>query len=169
MNTRKAWVIPIAPREPPSIVSILQWNKVPTGWFNDVYVSGSGPHRTWENHRLAQVVAVRTNAGQEGKMETIEEHRAHSGCINLVILKTEIVCALSAVGSAASIEERRQADAAYKKALCTARGMGYRPHIRAADGQQIKVEWVALGEATFCEGHANIARQAPTTSKRERG
>jgi hypothetical protein len=104
----------------------------------------------------------------KGKMETIEEHRAHHGSINLVILKTEIVSALSAVGSATSIEELRQADAAYKKALCTARGMGYRPHIRAGDGQQIQVEWVALGKATFCEGHANIARQVPTTSKRER-
>jgi len=101
-------------------------------------------------------------------MQTIEEHRAHHGSINLVSLKTEILSALSAVGSATSIEELRQADAAYKKALCTARGMGYRPHIRAADGQQIQVEWVARGEATFCEGHANIARQAPTTSKRER-
>jgi hypothetical protein len=92
---------------------------------------------------------VRTNAGQEGKMETIEEHRAHDGSINLVSLKTEILSALSAVGSATSIEERRQADAAYTKALCTARGMGYRPHIRAGDGQQIQVEWVALGKATF--------------------
>ena len=101
-------------------------------------------------------------------MQTIEEHRAHHGSIKLVGLKTEILSALSAVGSATSIEELRQADAAYKKALCTARGMGYRPHIRAGDGQQIQVEWVALGKATFCEGHANIARQAPTTSKRER-
>jgi hypothetical protein len=111
---------------------------------------------------------VRSNAGKEGKMQTIEEHRSHHGIINLVSLKTEILSALSAVGSATSIEERRQADAAYKKALCTARGMGYRPHIRAGDGQQIQVEWVALGEATFCEGHANIAGQVPTTSKRER-
>jgi hypothetical protein len=101
-------------------------------------------------------------------MQTIEEHRAHHGSIKLVGLKTEILSALSAVGSATSIEERRQADAAYQKALCTARGMGYRPHIRAGDGQQIQVEWVALGGATFCEGHANIARQVPTTSKRER-
>jgi len=101
-------------------------------------------------------------------METIEEQRTHHGSINLVGLKTEILSALSTVGSATSIEELRQADAAYKKALCTARSMGYRPHIRAGDSQQIKVEWVALGEATFCEGHANIARQVPTTSKRER-
>jgi hypothetical protein len=44
-------------------------------------------------------------------METIEEHSALHGSINLVILKTEIVSALSAVGSATSIEELRQADA----------------------------------------------------------
>jgi hypothetical protein len=86
-----------------------------------------------------------------------------------VIVKTEMLFALSAVGSATSMEELRQADAAYEKALCTARSMGYRPHIRAADGHQIQVEWVALGEATFCEGHANIARQSPMTSKREGG
>ena len=101
-------------------------------------------------------------------METIEENRAHYGSINLVSLKTEILSALSVVGSATSMEELRQADSAYKKALCTARGMGYRPHIRAGDGQQIQVEWVAVGKATFCEGHANIARQVPTTSRRER-
>ena len=101
-------------------------------------------------------------------MQTIEEHRAHHGSINLVSLKTEILSALSVVGSATSMEELRQADSAYKKALNAARGMGYRPHIRAGDGQQIQVEWVALGEATFCEGHANMARQAPATSKTER-
>jgi hypothetical protein len=101
-------------------------------------------------------------------METIGKHREHAGSINLIVLKTEILSALSAVGSATSIEEFRQADAAYKKALYTARSIGYRPRIRAADGQQIKVEWVALGEATSCEGHANIARQVPRTSKRER-
>jgi hypothetical protein len=111
---------------------------------------------------------VRSNAGKEGKMQTIEEHRSHHGIINLVSLKTEILSALSAVASARSMEELRQADSAYKKALNAARGMGYRPHIRAGDGQQIQVEWVALGEATFCEGHANMARQAPMTSKRER-
>ncbi len=53
-------------------------------------------------------------------MQTIQEHRAHHGSINLVSLKTEILSALSAVGGATSIEELRQADAAYKKALCTA-------------------------------------------------
>ena len=111
---------------------------------------------------------MRSNAGKEGKMQTIEEHRSHHGSSNLVSLKTEILSALSAVASARSMEELRQADSAYKKALNAARGMGYRPHIRAGDGQQIQVEWVALGEATFCEGHANIARQVPTTSKRER-
>ena len=102
---------------------------------------------------VAQVVTVGTNAGLEGNMETIGEHRAHPGSINLVILKIEILSALSAVGSATTVEELEQADAAYKKALCTARIMGYRPHIRATDGQQIQVEWVALGKATFCEGH----------------
>jgi hypothetical protein len=102
-------------------------------------------------------------------METLGEHKAHHGSINLVIFETEILSALSAVGSATSMEELRQADAAYKKALCTARSMAYRPHIRAADGHQIQVEWLALGEATFCESHANIARQAPMTAKREGG
>jgi hypothetical protein len=101
-------------------------------------------------------------------METMEEHRAHHGSINLVILKAEILSALSAVGSVTIMEELRQANAAYKKALYAARSIGYRPHIRAADGQQIQVELVALGEATFCEGHANIARQAPRTSKKGR-
>jgi hypothetical protein len=115
---------------------------------------------------VAQVVTVGTNSGLEGHMETIGEHRAHPGSINLVILKIEILSALSAVGSATTVEELEQADAAYKKALCTARIMGYRPHIRA-NGQQIQVEWVALGNATFCEGH-NIERQAAMTSKRER-
>ena len=76
-------------------------------------------------------------------MQTIEEHRARNGSINLVILKAEILSALSGVGSATTTEELRQADAAYTKALCAARGMGYRPHIRAGDGQQIQVEWVA--------------------------
>jgi len=118
---------------------------------------------------MTNVVTERTNAGLEGNMETLGEHRAHPGSINLVILKTEILFALSAVGSATSMEELRQADAAYKENLCTARSMGYRPHIPAADGHQIQVEWVALGEATFCEGHANIARQAPLTSKSEGG
>ena len=99
-------------------------------------------------------------------MESIEEHRAHHGSINLVILKTEILSALSGVGSATSMEELQQAEAAYRKALCTARSMGYRPHIRATDGQQIQVDWVALGKVTFCEGRANIAHQAPMTSKR---
>jgi hypothetical protein len=97
-----------------------------------------------------------------------QENTEHTRSINLVILKIEILSALSAVGSATIVEELEQADAAYKKALRTARIMGYRPHIRATDGQQIQVEWVALGNATFCEGHANIERQAAMTSKRER-
>ena len=72
-------------------------------------------------------------------------------------LKREILSALSSVGSATTTEELQQADAAYKKALCTARSVGYRPHIRAADGQQIQVEWVALGKAPFCEAPADTA------------
>jgi hypothetical protein len=100
-------------------------------------------------------------------METIEEHRAHHGSINLVVLKAEILSALSAVGSATTLEELRQADAAYKTALYAARSIGYRPHIRAADGQQIKVDWVGLGEATFREGHARIARQVGHKSPSE--
>ena len=102
-------------------------------------------------------------------METIEEHRAHPGSINLVILKTEILSALFSVGRATTMEELKQADVAYKKALRTARSMGYRPHIRAVDGQQIQVEWVTLGKAPFREAHANVSRQTPMTSKRERG
>ena len=84
-------------------------------------------------------------------METIEERRAHPGSINLVSLKTEILSALSSVGCATTMEELKQADVAYEKALRTARSMGYRPHIRAVDGQQIQVEWVALGEAHFAK------------------
>ena len=118
---------------------------------------------------VAQVVTVHTGAGLEGDMETIGEHNAHCGSINLVILKAEILSALSSVSSATTTEELQQADAAYKKALCTARRMGYRPHVRAVDGQQIQVEWVALGEATFSDTHANIARKAPMTSNGERG
>ena len=97
---------------------------------------------------VAQVVTVHTGAGLEGDMGTIGEHNAHCGSINLVILKADILSALSSVSSAATTEQLQQADAAYKKALCTARRMGYRPHVRAVDGQQIQVEWVALGEAT---------------------
>jgi len=118
---------------------------------------------------VAQVVTVHTGVGLEGDMETIGEHNEHCGSINLVILKAEILSALSSVSSATTTEELQQADAAYKKALCTARRMGYRPHVRAVDGQQIQVEWVALGEATFSDTHANIARKAPMTSNRERG
>jgi len=107
---------------------------------------------------MAQVVTVRTNVGSEGNMETIGERRALLGSINLVTLKTEILSALSSVSSATTTQELQQADAAYKKALCTARSLGYRPHIRAADGQQIHVEWVALGKAP-CWDPANIVRQ----------
>jgi hypothetical protein len=118
---------------------------------------------------MAQVFALRTNAGLEGNMETIGERSANPGSIDLLSLKTEILSALSSVGSATTMEELQQADAAYKNALCTARGMGYRPHIRVADGQQIQVEWVALGKPPFCEPHASVARQTRMTSKRERG
>jgi hypothetical protein len=45
---------------------------------------------------------------------------------------------------ATTAEEFRQANMAYKKALHTARRKGYRPHIRATEGKQIQVEWVAL-------------------------
>ena len=77
-------------------------------------------------------------------METIDEHRAHSGGISLLVLKAEILSALSSVGTATTTEELRQADMAYRKALYTARSKGYRPHIRATEGQQIQLEWVAL-------------------------
>jgi hypothetical protein len=93
---------------------------------------------------VAQVVTVQTGSGLEGDMETIGEHNAYCGSINLVILKADILSALSSVSSATTTEQLQQADAAYKKALCTARRMGYRPHVRAVDGQQIQVEWVAL-------------------------
>jgi hypothetical protein len=108
---------------------------------------------------MAQVVTVRTNIDSEGNMKTIGEPRALLGSISLVTLKTEILSALSSVSSATTKEELQQADAAYKKALCTARSVGYRPHIRAADGQQIQVEWVALGKAPFFEAPADIVRQ----------
>jgi len=91
---------------------------------------------------------VRTSAGLKGKMdpsmETIEENPAHSGGTSLLVLKAEILSALSSVGTATTTEELRQADIAYKKALYTARSKGYRPHIRATEGQEIQVEWVAL-------------------------
>ena len=92
---------------------------------------------------------MRTSAGLKGKMdpsmETIEENPAHSGGTSLLVLKAEILSALSSVGTATTTEELRQADIAYKKALYTARSKGYRPHIRATEGQEIQVEWVALG------------------------
>lgn len=97
-----------------------------------------------EKDAAAQVLSVRNRAGLEGKMETIEAPRAHSGGTSLLVLKAEILSALSSVGTATTTEELRQADMAYKKALYTARSKGYRPHIRATDGQQIQLEWVAL-------------------------
>jgi hypothetical protein len=93
------------------------------------------------------------------KHENNRRTQALLGSISLVTLKTEILSALSSVSSATTKEELQQADAAYKKALCTARSVGYRPHIRAADGQQIQVEWVALGKAPFFEAPADIVRQ----------
>jgi hypothetical protein len=88
-------------------------------------------------------------------METIDERGTqYSGDINLLGLKAEIVSALTSVGSATTPEELQEANAAYKKALSTARSMGYRPHIRAADGQQIHLDWVAIGNAAFCETRA---------------
>jgi len=57
-------------------------------------------------------------------METIGQRRAHcSGSINLVILKADILSALSLVGTATTIEELKQANRAYEKALSTARNM----------------------------------------------
>jgi hypothetical protein len=79
-------------------------------------------------------------------METIEERGAYSGAESLLVLKAEILSALSAVRAATSQEEVLQADQAYKKALDIARRRGYRPHIRAAEGQQIQVEWVLLAK-----------------------
>jgi hypothetical protein len=87
---------------------------------------------------------VRTRAGFEGKMETIEARRAHSGGTSLLVLKAEILSALSSVGTATTAEELEQANMAYKKAMHTARSKGYRPHIRATEGKQIQLEWVAL-------------------------
>jgi len=78
---------------------------------------------------MAQVVTVRTNIDSEGNMKTIGGPRALPGSISLVTLKTEILSVLSSVSSATTTEEHQQADAAYKKALCTARSVGYRPHI----------------------------------------
>ena len=108
---------------------------------------------------MAQVVTVRTDIDSEGNMKTVREPKALPRDINLITLKTEILSALSSVSSATTTEELQQADAAYKKALCTARSVGYRPHIRAANGQQVQVEWVALGKVPFWEDPANVARQ----------
>jgi hypothetical protein len=108
---------------------------------------------------MAQVVTVRTDIDSEGNVKTIREPKALPGDINLVTLKTEILPALSSVSSATTTEELQQADAACKKALCTARSVGFRPHIRAADGQQVQVEWVALGKVPSWEDPANVARQ----------
>jgi len=71
---------------------------VPTGWFNDVYVSGKsssnlGKPPTGATHHRAH----KCRSGR--KMETIEEQRTHRGSINLVSLKTEILSALSTVGT----------------------------------------------------------------------
>ena len=77
-------------------------------------------------------------------METIEERRVQSGGPNLLVLKAEILSALSSVGTATTAEEVRQANMAYKKALHTARRKGYRPHIRATEGKQIQT-------GTVCE------------------
>ena len=77
-------------------------------------------------------------------MGTIEDRRAQSGGPNLLVLKAEILSALSSVGTATTAEEFQQANMAYKKVLHTARSKGYRPHIRATEGKQIQVEWVAL-------------------------
>lgn len=79
-------------------------------------------------------------------METIEERGAHSAAESLPVLKAEILGALSLVRTATNQDEVMQADQAYKKALDTARSKGYRPHIRAAEGQQIQVEWVPLAK-----------------------
>jgi hypothetical protein len=77
-------------------------------------------------------------------METIEQRRAQSGGPNLVVLKAEILSALSSVATATTAEELRQANMAFERALHTARSKGYRPHIRATEGKQIQLEWVAL-------------------------
>jgi hypothetical protein len=79
-------------------------------------------------------------------METIEERGGHSGPESLLVLKEEILSALSSVRAAKNQEEVLRADQAYKKALDIARRRGYRPHIRAAEGQQIQVEWVPLAK-----------------------
>ena len=90
-------------------------------------------------------------------METIGQRRAQrSERIDLVVLRVEILSALSLVGSATTPEELKQADAVYKRALSAARSVGYRPHIRAVEGKKIQVEWVAIGKAAFCETRVNI-------------
>jgi hypothetical protein len=55
---------------------------------------------------------VRTKIDSEGNMKTIGERRALPGSINLVTLKTEILSALSSVGSATTTEELQQAEGA---------------------------------------------------------
>src|SRR5580700_1006437 len=117
---------------------------------------------------MAQVVTVRTNVESQGNMETIGERRAHARSTDLVVLKTEILAAFSSVGCATTIEELKQAYVAYKSALRTARSIGYRPHIRVADGQQIQVAWLALGKAPFRVADSNVARQTPMALQKGR-
>jgi hypothetical protein len=82
-------------------------------------------------------------------MANIEEpNGTYRGRTDLAILKAEILSALSSVGTARTPEELLQANAAYMKALRAARNMGYLPHIRAADDQQIHLEWVAVCESS---------------------
>jgi len=101
-------------------------------------------------------------------METIEEQRTHHGSINLVSLKTEILSALSTVGTRQASKNSGRRTRPIRKLSAPLEAWVIARTSEPGIANQIRVEWVALGEATFCEGHANIARQVPTTSKRER-
>ena len=76
-----------------------------------------------------------------------------------MMLKREILSALSSVGSATTTEELEQADAAYKKARCTARSVGYRSAHPSSGWPANSGGVGALGKAPFCEAPADTARQ----------
>lgn len=94
----------------------------------------------------------------------IDEHHEDSG-MNLTILTAEVLSALSSVATATTMEELQQANAAYIKALGIARNLGYRPHIRAVEGQQLYLDWVAMDEPTSHELRIDLASPDPRTSK----
>jgi hypothetical protein len=101
-------------------------------------------------------------------MGEIYELREESGT-NLTMLKAEVLSALSSVATATTTEELQQANAAYLKALSIARNMGYRPHFRAVEGQQLHIEWIAVAGPTLRELPVEIATPDHKARKRRDG